>query len=69
MNQMSTPNRSTEHVPEDLIIDFDAPNDPQLKSNLFQRQNEIRNTAPPLPIPAITVATGWSLTRTPYGKC
>ncbi len=48
MNQICAPARSMEHVPEALIIDFDATNDLLLKSDLFRRLNDVRNSAPPI---------------------
>jgi len=36
------------HVPEELVIDFDAVNDPLLKADLFSRLGELRDSVAPI---------------------
>lgn len=48
MSQAYAPTRPTDHVPEALIIEFDATHDPGLRSDVFKRLEEVRLASPPI---------------------
>lgn len=48
MSQAYATTRPMDHVPEALIIDFDATRDAGLKSDLFTRLQEVRLASPPI---------------------
>lgn len=48
MSQLQSTGNVPSHVPEELVIDFDACNDPGLKFDIFTRINELRASTPPI---------------------
>lgn len=48
MNKPQASLNIPDHVPDDLVVDFDACNDIGMKENVFERLDLLRQTAPPI---------------------